>query len=54
MKRIIISCLVPVAIAFLFWSGGFDFNERGFTAAILAYFSIAGFIMTYLYPDWNE
>ena len=46
---------VGLALTLLgFWVGGFDFNERGFTAGFIYLFSIGVSLAIYKYPGWSE
>lgn len=50
MKRIIFSIVNIILTLFLFWLGGFDFNERGEVAVICFLFSFAVGALSYTCP----
>lgn len=54
MKRITCSLLVAAIICGFAWLWGFDFNERGDTALLVAYLAVAAGAITYFRPVWNK
>ena len=43
MKNTIISAAIASAVPVMFWIGGFNFDERGFSAVMCAVISMAVF-----------
>jgi len=52
--RYLISILTGLVVCFLAWCGGFDFNERGPGAFLVAAFGLCAVVMTYTYPGWRK
>lgn len=54
--RVLVFCLVQALFAFLFWVGGYNFDQRNF---FVAYWTFASFIFGWLaafnpYIKWNK
>ena len=54
MKRITCSILSAAVVCGFAWLWGYDFNERGATALIVAYIAAAAGIFVYMFPGWTE
>ncbi len=53
-KRIIVSSIIAALVPFIFWTGGFNFDERGFAAVYCVLMTLALFGFAYSYPGWEE
>lgn len=53
MKKIFISLFFVSIWLFIFWVGGYDFNERGFEAVFCTTVSVFIFAATYLFQLVN-
>lgn len=54
MNRLLISLIPAVLICAASYLGGFDFDERGLTAAMIFVWSAAFFVFSYvMYTDLN-
>lgn len=54
MKRITCSIAAAGLVCLLAWLSGFDFNERGGTALLVAYLTLVTGGATYFFPGWTE
>lgn len=53
MKRVICALLAASIVCGLAWLWGFDFNERGDTAIVVAYLALAASGVVYFFPGWK-
>jgi hypothetical protein len=54
MKRFFVSLLFGLCMLFVIWCAGYNFDERGYSAALSSILFLFVFGMTYSYPGWNK
>jgi len=55
MKHFILAVLAALVVVVGFWIGGFNFNERGYAAAMLYLWSVAVFLCAFfMSKDLNK
>jgi hypothetical protein len=54
VKRALWSLAVAASVPALAWVGGFDFNERGYVAFMVALYTPAAGLSVWFFPSWKK
>jgi hypothetical protein len=54
VKRTLWSLAAAASVPALAWFGGFDFNERGYVACMVALYTPAAGLFVWFVPSWKK